>query len=125
MKKFIAIVMFALTISACGIKGGDPLVPVSPQERFVQADGDFKALVATVKGLVVKGVIVKDTPTAVSVDGALTTLRLALDVWEINPANLDAETATLVALQGLQSLLATVQAGKQTDIGGLSWAAAA
>jgi hypothetical protein len=119
---FLVVSLFIL--SACAIKGGDPTVAVSPTERFVQADGNFKALVATVREYVVKGYIIKDSPTAKKLDGALTSVKVAIDVWELNPTNLDAETATLVALQGLQALLNTVKPSTEaTYDGGLLWAA--
>ncbi len=115
MKKFIAIVMCALSLAACGITGGDPLVAVSAQERFVQADGDYKALVATIREAVVKGYIVKDTPLALNVSNAVTTLRLAIDVWQVAPGNMNSETAVLVALQSLRVLISTINTGDQAN----------
>jgi len=118
------IIACAFMMTACAIKGADPTVPVSSTERFIQADGNYKALVATVREYVVKGYIVKDSPNAKKIDGALTSVKIAIDVWELNPTNLDAETATLVALKGLQALLNTIKPSTEAN-GGLSWAAAA
>jgi hypothetical protein len=101
MKKFFAIVALALTLSACAVTSTP--TPTTPAMRLVQADGAYKALVATVKEGVIRGSIAGEN--AVRVKAALGAARTALDVWTLAPNDPTAEQTVLLSLQAVRSLL--------------------
>jgi len=83
------------------------IVPQTGQERYVVADAAFKALLVTVQDGVVRGTIHGDG--AVAVKRALVATKTALDIWAINPDNLNAETAALLALTSVREVLRSLQ----------------
>lgn len=93
--------MIALT--ACA---GNSVVPQTGQERYVAADGAYKALLVTVQDGVRQGIIKGER--AAQVKSALETAKVALDAWALIPEDPNAESTALVALQALRELLRTV-----------------
>jgi hypothetical protein len=74
--------------------------------RLVQADGAYKALVATVKEGVQRGSIYGEN--AVRIKAALAAVRTGLDVWTLAPNDPTAEQTVLLSLQAARSLLQTI-----------------
>ena len=114
MKGLIAAVMMVFALAACTITEGT--VPVTGTERYVQADGAYKALLVTVKDGVQRGTI--QGPNAVRVKQALSTARVALDAWALNTESSTAEDKAILALQGARELLrALAPAPKPVSLG--------
>lgn len=112
MKKLIAIITCIISFAACTIDGTS--VPVTGTERYVQADGAYKALLVTVQGAVNNGTLKGEA--AQNVKSALGAARVALDAWHIVPNDPNAEQAALVALQAARTLLQSIAPKPQTWI---------
>ena len=104
MKKFLLILVCAFSVAACAVT--NTATPVTGSERLVQADGVYKALVATVKDGVLRGSISGNL--AVRVKVALASARVALDAWTLLPNDPAAEAKVLIALQGVRTILQSV-----------------
>lgn len=106
LKRIVAICLLgaSFAISACAVTPTPQ--PTTPAMRLVQADGAYKALVATVKEGVQRGAIYGTN--AVRVKAALASARIALDAWTLAPNDPTAEQKVLLGLQAVRSLLQSV-----------------
>lgn len=98
MKRLIAPFLLVFFIAGCG-----SVVPETGTERYVAADGAFKALLITVQDGVTRGTIKGEN--AVKIKVSLTAAKSALDAWALVPENPTAETAALVGLQAARDVL--------------------
>jgi hypothetical protein len=99
MKKLLAPFLLAFVIVGCA----STVVPETGTERYVVADGAYKALLVTVKDGVARGVIKGDN--AARIKASLTAAKVALDAWALVPENPNAESAAIVALQAAREVL--------------------
>ncbi len=93
-------------LSACATG----VVPQTGTERYIAADGAYKALLLTVKDGVVRGTIKGQAAADIRI--ALTSIKVALDVWALVPNDPNAEAVAIAALAAAQSILRAV--GPQT-----------
>lgn len=107
MRKLIAPLLLVFVLFGCGT-----IVPETGVERYVAADGAYKALIVTVKDGIMRGVIKGET--AVKIKALLTTAKVALDAWALLPESPTAETATLVSLQAAREILRLAATGGST-----------
>lgn len=96
---FIGLLFIAVAIAACA----GSIVPQTATERYVAADGAYKALLLTVKDGVVRGTI--KGQAAANIRIALTSIKVALDVWALVPNDPNAEAVAIAALAAGQGIL--------------------
>ena len=89
--------LIALFLSACTV------VPQTGTERYVAASGAYTALLMTVKDGVIRGVIKGQAAADMRI--ALTSIKVALDVWALVPNSPDAEAVAIAALSAAQGIL--------------------
>ena len=97
----VAICLLGASLVACAVTPTPTATTASM--RLVQADGAYKAMVATVKEAVLKGQLQGEN--AVRVKAALASVRVGLDAWTLAPTDPNAEQKVLLALQAARSLL--------------------
>lgn len=107
MKRIAAWVGLFLLVTACATSG---VFPETPTEKYVAADGAYKALVATVKEKVLDGTIKGQNAKKVKL--ALTSAKVALDAWGLAPSDRNAETTALLALKAARQVLQAIQSGQ-------------
>lgn len=108
MKKLLA--PFAAIFILVGCAG--TVVPETGIERYVAADGAYKALLVTVKDGVQNGTIKGDV--AVRVKSSLVAAKVALDAWAVVPDNPTAESAAIIAMQAAREILRLLAPSEDT-----------
>lgn len=103
MKKFFLSFFVGIFLTACAAT----VVPETALERYVAADGAYKALVLTVQDGVRQGLIKGEGARDVKL--SLNSARAALDIWALIPNDANAETVALVSLSALRVLLRSVR----------------
>lgn len=99
MKKLIAPFLLVFVLVGCA----GAVVPETGTERYVAADGAYKALLITVQDGVTRGTIQGEN--AVKIKASLTAAKVALDAWALVPESPTAETAALIGLQAARDVL--------------------
>ncbi len=103
--KFLIMLAVALGISSCA----GTIVPETGTERYVVADAAFKAVLGTVREMVLSGRIPAEAAPRLKI--AIAAAKSALDAWALVPGDRNAEMTALLALQAARSLLLTIEAG--------------
>jgi len=119
MIKKIGVLLAVLLVAGCAT-GRIPQADLTPTQRYVQADGNFKALLLTIQQEAFAGRITVEQ--AKEIKPLIATLKIAMDTWGLAPDNVNAETTAILALSAVQQVLAKLgpQAGltetEKTDL---------
>ncbi len=112
MKKILASFLLLFFITGCAV---NTTVPLTGTQRYVQADGSYKALLLTVKEGVTRGTI--HGASAIRVKQTLTTAKIALDAWALAPESPNMEQRALFALQSAREVLRALTPSQTRGVG--------